>query len=284
MVRKRTGLIRFTEPPKEPEKKKEEENKKSVKAKKSIKPKSKKTSVKEKKKEEEVYEVKLPIKEPIELPKIDFTNVPCVEPKMPTVTKKNGFCLGNGNSRIGLNLKELKYFGKLYACNAYYREPFSPEPDLLISVNKSMIEEVKENYTGRFAYLTHRATSCEKRIVIDGKHYKDCPGWASGPISAMLMCDLEDPDRVFLIGHDLYSKTGKVNNIYAGTKNYVDQNHVPIPHKNWVHQLSEVFEYNPEVKFYRVVKELDEVEEWNNIRNIKIITFEEMWKLLREEI
>lgn len=201
------------------------------------------------------------------------------EPTSVIHINKNGFCLGNGLSRQGLDVSTLKLYGKVYACNGYYREEI--KPDILVSVNKKMIEEVKRNYNGKFAYLDSRPGSCEKRIMIDGQPYKDCPGWASGPVSVLLMCNLENPERIFLIGHDLYSEDDKVNNIYAGTSNYVDKNHPTIPCCNWIKQLKEIFLDNTDIKFYRVVKVIDEVMEWINVPNVKIITFEEMLELLR---
>ena len=32
------------------------------------------------------------------------------------------FILGNGQSRLGVNLEKLKEYGKVYGCNAIYRD------------------------------------------------------------------------------------------------------------------------------------------------------------------
>ena len=37
----------------------------------------------------------------------------------------------------------------------------------------------------------------------------------------------EQPDEVYLIGHDIHSATNKVNNLYKGTKHYVSEEHGP---------------------------------------------------------
>ena len=44
----------------------------------------------------------------------------------------NIFLIGNGESRKGFNLDTLKPHGKIYGCNALYRE-FTP--DVLVSVD-----------------------------------------------------------------------------------------------------------------------------------------------------
>ena len=39
---------------------------------------------------------------------------------------KRVFCLGNGESRKGVNLDILKQHGKIYGCNALYRD-YTPD-------------------------------------------------------------------------------------------------------------------------------------------------------------
>jgi hypothetical protein len=49
------------------------------------------------------------------------------------------FCIGNGESRKGFDLSSLKSHGKIYGCNALYRE-FTP--DVLISVDNGIMHEI----------------------------------------------------------------------------------------------------------------------------------------------
>ena len=51
------------------------------------------------------------------------------------------FVLGNGTSRKNLDLEKLKSKGKIYGCNALYRE-FTP--DYLIAVDVKMILEINQ--------------------------------------------------------------------------------------------------------------------------------------------
>ena len=52
---------------------------------------------------------------------------------------KNVFLIGNGESRKGLDLTKLKSKGRVYGCNAIYRE-FTP--DVLISVDHGIMHEI----------------------------------------------------------------------------------------------------------------------------------------------
>jgi len=49
------------------------------------------------------------------------------------------FLVGNGESRIGYDLEKLRPHGKIYACNAIYREFL---PDVLISVDNGIMHEI----------------------------------------------------------------------------------------------------------------------------------------------
>ena len=49
------------------------------------------------------------------------------------------FVLGNGESRKGIRIADLKPHGTIFACNGVYR---SEEPDYLIAVDPKMIIEI----------------------------------------------------------------------------------------------------------------------------------------------
>ena len=52
---------------------------------------------------------------------------------------KRVFCIGNGESRKGFDLEKLRPHGKIYGCNALYRDFM---PDVLISVDHGIMHEV----------------------------------------------------------------------------------------------------------------------------------------------
>ena len=49
------------------------------------------------------------------------------------------FCIGNGESRQGFDLEQLRPHGKIYGCNAIYRD-FTP--DILVALDSRMNHEV----------------------------------------------------------------------------------------------------------------------------------------------
>lgn len=51
----------------------------------------------------------------------------------------NVFCIGNGESRKGFDLEQLRPFGKIYGCNALYRDFM---PDALIAVDHGIMHEI----------------------------------------------------------------------------------------------------------------------------------------------
>ena len=233
------------------------------------------------------------------------------------MTSKRVFAIGNGESRKDLNLSELYEHGVIYGCNALYRDL---QPDALVVVDPVMKEEIWETdyllenkayfkdwsgespihpddwgfkATPAHLFLRLGADDSPKRVinsteVVKGKFPDDAirTGYASGPTSVLIACIEETPNEVYFIGHDLFSKNDKFNNIYKDTKNYMGSLSDPTPPDNWISQLKRTFDdfgagYNKHlVQFYMVSPMKREVEDWKLLANIHYITLDEMWKRL----
>ena len=61
-------------------------------------------------------------------------------PRQGIVMTKRVFIIGNGESRKDFDLTQLRKYGKIYACNAYYRD--NPLPDVLVAVDSTMTHEI----------------------------------------------------------------------------------------------------------------------------------------------
>jgi len=61
-------------------------------------------------------------------------------PRQGIVMTKRIFIIGNGESRKDFDLTQLRKHGKIYACNAYYRD--NPLPDVLVAVDSTMTHEI----------------------------------------------------------------------------------------------------------------------------------------------
>ena len=212
---------------------------------------------------------------------------------------KRVFAIGNGESRKSIDLNELRPHGIIYGCNALYRD-FTP--DALIVVDQLMKSEIRKtaylvNNKGYFkdgtdesepglSYRLAKSLQVKEKIInnndVIAKKFPDDVfrfGYASGPASVLIACIEEEPDEVYLLGHDLYSTTEQVNNVYKDTENYLESSNDPTPPDNWIIQLKWCFSDFKTIQFYKV-SSLKKVNEWDGIENIHYITFDEMWKRL----
>jgi len=112
-------------------------------------------------------------------------------------------------------------------------------------------------------------------------------GWAAGPTSGYIACKKENPNKIYLIGHDLYSNNDLVNNLYAGTKHYVIPENSETPCINWIDQWKTLSNWNLNIEFIKVNEFNDErdktnraISEWHHIPNIRYISFAQLDKEL----
>ena len=210
---------------------------------------------------------------------------------------KRVFCIGNGESRKQLDLEKLRPHGKIYGCNALYRD-FTP--DHLSAVDMGIMHEIynsgyAENNPCLFRDWNRMPGQMYESLLFAGRNYSDQEydmikkeeviksnertdktpefvlhgsnlagvieimkknkerekkninhtsihvswvtktdkvtsineimppkdrGWATGATSGYAAVHYEKPDELFMIGHDLESLTGKLNNVYKDTKHY----------------------------------------------------------------
>ena len=270
------------------------------------------------------------------------------------------FVLGNGESRTQINLDVLKTFGKVYGCNALYRD-FTP--DALIAVDGGMMHEISASgYANNnlcyfrswsrlpedaYAMLVndnmfegwHESLKTEnekqnkKEFVLNGtdpnqimrlfhvikKQYEernepfdsldmrqrlgnhhqwvtwvdekdevklipyDYSGWSAGPIAVRMMLEDHNPSEIYMIGFDMNSIDGKVNNVYKGTSNYVPQDVSETPSVNWKNQHIQNFKTYPNVKFFHVSPEWIDIEEWKDFDNVDYLTFDDLQIILDKD-
>lgn len=180
------------------------------------------------------------------------------------------FVIGNGKSRSPISLESLRPFGKIYGCNALYREFY---PDYLIAVDPKMIYEIQESgYQLSHEVWTNKV---QNHIYHDGfKYFEPFLRWSSGPAALQLSVS-HHPTEVYILGFDFKGIDGKFNNIYADTKNYNSCNSMEIYWGNWEKQTEFVIRNNPNIQFYRVVTDdfYDTGWKFSNYKNIKIEVF-----------
>ena len=262
------------------------------------------------------------------------------------------FALGNGESRTKIDLHDLKTRGKVYGCNALYRD-FTP--DVLVCVDGGLMHEVytsgyalknkcyfrlwsklpgdmfdmivegtffdEEGFTiandkqGRSQFVLngtdphqmqrlyehHVKLGTDKKTVDEllSKHHRwitwveendevhiipeNYSGWSAGPIAVRLALENENPTDVFLIGFDLGSKDGLINNVYKDTDGYLSKDSAVTPASNWINQHKQNFIDYPDVRFWKVnpaplgTDDTSQfVEEWKQYDNLQYIEQENL--------
>jgi hypothetical protein len=105
----------------------------------------------------------------------------------------------------------------------------------------------------------------------NGKGEKRDFGWACGASAGYVAIHREQPEEIYLIGHDINSTNNNINNFYKSTPNYTAKENGPTPGINWIRQWKTLFDWYPDTKFIKVNRYNDgrdlvngPIEEWTN--------------------
>lgn len=208
-----------------------------------------------------------------------------ISDKIQNITRVNehthteyGFVLGNGISRNFINPEQLKPFGKVYGCNAIYREF---DPDYLIAVDVKMIIEIdSKRYQDKHPNIWTNPNKAYRNI--NGiNFFKPSKGWSSGP-TALWLASQHNYKQIFILGFDYkgINNGQHVNNLYAGTPNYKKVNDPATYYGNWLKQTVRVVKEHPQIMYYRVITPDNfQPGELNSISNLKTIYTEDFKKI-----
>ena len=167
-----------------------------------------------------------------------------------------GFVIGNGESRINIPASMLER-KQTYACNLAYRL-FAPTH--LVCCDKQMIFNAYSEGAGnkstlwtRKKWLSKLAMPGVKALPEDFAWPERCKhdrpmDWGSGSYAALLAC-ANDHDILVFIGFDLWSKDGKVNNVFKGEKGYGPKDADAVGPEGWIHQLNLLMKHNLDKQF-----------------------------------
>lgn len=184
------------------------------------------------------------------------------------------FVLGNGTSRQNFNCESLKKYGKVYACNAIYRDFI---PDYLVAVDPKMVVELNENGIQNLVPVWTNYNHRYKEIP-NLNIFQPSKGWSSGP-TALLLASQHGYDEIYILGFDYVGLQGGkfVNNIYAGTPNYKQTNAPATFYGNWLRQTEQVLKDYEQIKYYRVGETNGFDPGWNknNFKNINYSEFKD---------
>lgn len=189
---------------------------------------------------------------------------------------KTAFVLGNGTSRKTIKPNDLKVYGKIYGCNALYREF---DPDYLVAVDVKMILEInKAGYQHKNIVWTNPNKSYSR--IQNLNFFHPSKGWSSGP-TALWLASQHGYSRIYILGFDYRGLDDgkKLNNVYADTINYKRSTDGATFFGNWLRQTVSVIKDHPHITYYRVISSDNYCpEELNKFSNVKTIYVEDFKK------
>ena len=173
------------------------------------------------------------------------------------------FVLGNGISRQGLPLNDIKTHGPIYGCNALYRDFV---PDVLVSTDKPIALHIEsQGYPLTNKFYTRRPTPGLGGFTIPKPYF----GFSSGPVATALAA-LDNHRKIYMIGFDMGpTPDKKFNNLYAGSEFYKAPDSGPTYTGNWVKQVQQICRDFEDATFVRVCgKTTARISELDNISNL----------------
>jgi hypothetical protein len=184
------------------------------------------------------------------------------------------FILGNGKSRLLVDLTKLSPLGATYGCN-WLCKTFSP--DCLVATDRPIADAIQQSGYAQ----KHRFHTRKPIVDLGGKHLSnDYKGFSSGPNAAALAC-IDGHSDIYLIGMDLGTTNGMFNNVYVDTQFYKKELDPPTYAGNWINQLVKLTEDYPNRQFYRVEGvESAFVKQFGKIDNMKIISMQSFLEMV----
>jgi hypothetical protein len=161
------------------------------------------------------------------------------------------FVLGNGESRKGIRVDDLKKHGKVYACNAIFR---TETPDYLIAVDPKMVFEIVET-----DYPKSNQYNKNPVALNHIRWFKPSLGWSSGPTALRMACD-HGHKEIYILGFDYMGHTvdnkgtrKMFNNMFKDTRNYKRSKDDATFYGNWMNQTKKCLQDYPDINFHRVI-------------------------------
>lgn len=179
------------------------------------------------------------------------------------------FVLGNGQSRRGLPLNDLKRHGSIYGCNALYRDFV---PDVLVATDRPIAHQIEESgYALKNKFYTRRPFLDKGALTIPKPYF----GYSSGPV-AVALAAMNQNKKIYMLGFDMGpNEDKKFNNLYAGTEFYKEPGSNPTYTGNWIKQIQHICREFPNTKFIRVCgKTTARLTELDSIQNMEHLSLE----------
>jgi len=172
------------------------------------------------------------------------------------------FVLGNGVSRQAVTLELLRPLGKIYGCNALYRDFV---PDVLVATDRPISAEIQNSgYSINNKFYTRKPTENQGALKVPQDYY----GYSSGPLATGIAA-IDQHRTIYMIGFDMGPVNNRFNNVYADTDFYRKSDATPVFTGNWTKQIRRICEDFPQTQFVRVQgKTTADIAEFATIKNL----------------
>jgi len=94
----------------------------------------------------------------------------------------------------------------------------------------------------------------------------------SGQQACRIICEVEKPDKIYLLGFDLSNNNGKVNNIYKNTECYAPSDAGAVNPEGWINDLRYLFDKYSKIEFIHV----QDSPVFDNIKTVSINEFKKI--------
>jgi hypothetical protein len=164
----------------------------------------------------------------------------------------DAFIIGNGPSRLSLNITELKNIGRVYGCNYLYK---NFEPHALFAVDKKVTQEIEDSGYPLMNKFYSRYGDQRKGTLIPSIPYAN-----SGALAMHVAAD-QGFHNIFMIGFDTLDNDGFASNVYP--ESYIKQNTI-----FWGPVSNVLMKFNRTL-FIRVTDDDRDLFGWRNFKNFK---------------
>lgn len=155
------------------------------------------------------------------------------------------FVLGNGVSRQAVDFELLRSLGRIYGCNALYRDHV---PDVLVATDRAIAMEIQNSgYSAHNIFYTRKPMDNAGALKVPVQYY----GYSSGPVATGLAA-IDQHRTVYMIGFDMGPVNNRFNNVYADTDFYRKSDATPVYTGNWIRQIRQICADFANTRFVRV--------------------------------
>ena len=129
-------------------------------------------------------------------------------------TNNTAFVIGNGKSREGFDLQQLREWGKIFGCNALYRDF---EPDYLVAIDPPIIEEINNSDFPKEKFIIPK-----EEEQFENPEYNPFTRWRSNAgMNAIIEAIRKGASNIYLLGFDfIIANDFATSNLYEGTNAY----------------------------------------------------------------